>query len=123
MSEPPSVLAPSVLARPDREPVFVQTSPLVSPVLVRPVTVPASVFNETARPLAPAPATSTAAHASSLLDPQLVPAQLQPGLGTRSFLVPAPTGTNPIAHLAKSLLAIPPSQRRLPVSKLCSLIG
>ena len=38
MSEPPSVLSPSALARPDPDPVFVKTSPLVSPVLVSTVT-------------------------------------------------------------------------------------
>ena len=100
MSAPPSILAPSALARPDPDPVFVKTSPLVSPVLVSPVTIPASFFNKTARPLAPAPVTSAADRTSCLSASQLASAQLQPALKTRSFLVPAPTGIDPIAHLA-----------------------
>ena len=100
MCEPPSDLALSALARPDPDPVFVKTSPIVSPVLISHVTVPASVFKKTARPLAPDPATSTAARTSCLLYPQLAPEQLQLALETRSFLVPSPTGTDPIAHLA-----------------------
>ena len=70
MSEPPSVLAPSALSHPDPDPFFVKTPPLVSPVLVSPVTVPASVFNETARHLASSPATNAAAH-HQLLRPHL----------------------------------------------------
>ena len=100
MSEPPSVMAPSDLARPDFDPVFVKTFPLVSPVLVSPVTVPDSFFNKTARPLAPAPSTRAAARTSCLPSRQLAPAQLQPALETRSFFVPTPTGTDPIAYLA-----------------------
>ena len=60
----------------------------------------ASVFNETARPLAPSPDTSAAARTSSLPAPQLAPAQHQIAFKTRSFLVLAHTGTDPIAHLA-----------------------
>ena len=100
MCEPPSDLALSALARPDPDPVFLKTPPLVSPVLVSPVAVPASVFNKTARPLAPAPATRAAARTSGLLASQLATEQLQPALETRSFLVPAPTGIDPISHLA-----------------------
>ena len=100
MYEPPSVLALSALARLDPGPVFVKTSPLVSPVLVSPVTVPASVFNKTARPLTPDPATSAFARTSCLPSPQLATEQLQPALETRSFLVPAPIGTEPITYLA-----------------------
>ena len=61
MSELPSYLAQSALARPDLDPVFVKTSPLVYPVPVSPVTAPASVFNKTASPLAPAPVTCASA--------------------------------------------------------------
>ena len=43
MSEPPSALALSALARPPPDPVFVNTPPLVYSVLVSPVTAPASV--------------------------------------------------------------------------------
>ena len=71
----------------------------MSPVLVSPVTAQDSVFNESARPLSPAHTTSVAARTSSLPAPQIAPAQLQPALETCSFLVPAPTGTDPIAHL------------------------
>ena len=109
MSEPPSDLSLSSPARPDIDPVFVKTSPLVSPVLVSPVTVPASVFNKTARPLSPAPATSAAARTLCRPAPQLAPAQLQPDLETRSFLVPAPTGSNPIAQLANTTGTAMPS--------------
>ena len=69
-------------------------------VLLSPFTAPASVYNETARLLAPAPAICTSARTSGLSVTQLASAQLQPALNTRSFLVPDPTGTNPIAHLA-----------------------
>ena len=100
MSEPPIDLALSDLACPDIDPVFVKTYPLVSSVLVIPVTVPSSVFDEIARPLVPAPTTIAATRTSCLPSPQLSPAQIQPALETRSFLVPAPTGTKPIAHLA-----------------------
>ena len=74
MSEPPSDLVPSALSRPYPEPVFVNTFPLVSPVLVSPVTAPASVFNKRARPLAPAPATFAAARTSYLSAFQSAPA-------------------------------------------------
>ena len=80
MSEPPSYLSPLDLACPDPDPIFVKTPPLVSPVLVSPVTAPASVFNKTALPLAPAPATCAADRTSLLLASQLAPAQLQPAL-------------------------------------------
>ena len=100
MSEPPIVLALSDLARPDPDAVFVKTFPLVSPVLVSPVTAPASVFNKTSRLLARAPAIRAAARTSGLSSPHLASAQLQPASETRSLLLPAPTGTYPIAHLA-----------------------
>ena len=100
MSEPPSVLAPSALALPDPDSVFFKTFPLVSPVLVSPVTAPTSVSNKTALLLALSPAMCAAARTSDLSDFQLAPAQLQPALEIRYFLVPATTGTDPISHLA-----------------------
>ena len=143
MSELPSYLAQSALARPDLDPVFVKTFPLVYPVPVSPVTAPASVFNKTALPLAPAPTTRAAARTSVLLASQFSTKQLQPALETRSFLVPSLTGNDPIAHLAnitgttmssvldintfikgcqfKTIAAPPPSSHHLAKSLLQSL--
>ena len=96
----PSVLAPSYLARSDPEPVFVKKLLLASSDIAIPVMDPASVFNETARPPATASAVHADARTSGLLAPQLGSAQLQPALDTRSFLVPAPAGSDPITNLA-----------------------
>ena len=97
--EPPSVLALSALTCSDPDPVFFKTFPLVSSVLVSPVTAPASISNETARLLAPSPALRAAAHTSCLSASQISLAQLHTALDARSFLVSAPTGTYPISHL------------------------
>ena len=93
-------MAPSALARFYLDPVFVKTISLASSYLASPVTNLASVFNETALPLATASYIRAAARTSGLFSPQLAPSQIQPALETRSFRVPAPAGSDPIAHLA-----------------------
>ena len=76
---------------------------LVSSDIARPDTNPASVSIETSRHLAPASANWAAAHTSSLLSPHISSAQLQPDLEIRSFLIPAPAGSDSIPHLANSM--------------------
>ena len=96
----PSVLAPSALARYDPDPTFVKPIVLASSDIVRLITDPASVSIETSHHLATASANRAAARTSGLLDPQFPSEQLHPSLETCSFLVPAPAGSNSIAHLA-----------------------
>ena len=78
--EPTSFLAPSSLARPGPDPVFVKTLPLVYSELASPVTATASVSNETSRLLAPAPAIRAATRTSGLSASQLALTHLQPAL-------------------------------------------
>ena len=94
-------MAPSALACPGPDPVFVKTYPLVSSEPTSPVTAPAAVFNETSRPLATAPVICAATRTSGLSASKIAPTQLQPALETCSFLVPASEGSDPITHLVK----------------------
>ena len=73
---------------------------MASSEIARLVADPASVSIETARHLYPASAICAAARTSGLVYPQLTSAQIKPDLENRSFLVPAPAGSDPIAHLA-----------------------
>ena len=96
----PSFLAPSSLARSDIDPKFVKPIILALSDIALPVTDPASVSIETAQHIAPSSYNCSAALTSCLLAPQITSAQLHPDLEIRYFLVPAPAGSDSIAHLA-----------------------
>ena len=93
-------MAPSSLARSDIDPKFVKPIILALSDIALPVTDPASVSIETAQHIAPSSYNCSAAHTSCLLAPQIASAQLHPDLEIRYFLVPAPAGSDSIAHLA-----------------------
>ena len=99
-------MALSALDRSDHDPTFVKPIILASSDIARPDIDPSSVSIETSHQLALASDNCAAARTSGLLTPQLASAQLQPTLETRSFLVSAPVGSDPIAHLANIMGAV-----------------
>ena len=99
----PSVLALSSLACSDPDPAYVST--FFQPIILAPSDIarsnpdPAFSSLETTIHLASASTTRAAARTSGPLAPQLASTHLHPAPETRSFIVPAPAGSDPIPHL------------------------